>query len=490
MLASAASVLASNGSAPIAIGARAAGRGGADTAIADDALDAVMLNPAGLMRLGRFHADLQDMVVYSRDRFRNSLNDTSDSDFSWLAPGFGVAIDPRWGEAAETPIQIGFAVAGTNGTSGRTRAVTSVYPDGETEQLDFALVRVGPAIALEPIPGLRAGFGLFYNYLSFDTRSATTSASGNANGRVRTYHNPDGSTNNPPTDFLVNGQAVTWNDIFNISSSPDSNSAALYHLDVASAHGFSFNLGLQFDPLEWLSLGLSYTSQTFFFTHLRGKAEIDASSSISAIQSDPQVQSVIGPVLNAYLPSGSAANFRAKYDYDLDGIPAPQMVSLGAAFFPHPRITLALDGRWYNYSAVYSTLHAKLTGGDNPDINEINGSNEIRSSVVEDWKDVFTVGGGISASPVDGLVLRCGYEFATDPLPHDKLSPGTTPFLQHHVTFGLGVSPIERLEINAALVWALPREIHQDTNVSNKDFSNANLSAEQVFLYLGASFDF
>jgi long-subunit fatty acid transport protein len=202
------------------------------------------------------------------------------------------------------------------------------------------------------------------------------------------------------------------------------------------------------------------------------------------------VQSLLGPVLNAYLPDGQAATFRAKYDYDLEAFGAPQQVSLGAAFFPTDELTITLDGRWMNYSAIYSTLHAQLTGGDNPNINEINGSNEIRSAVVEDWDDIFTVGVGVSGAPTDWLVLRCGYEFATDPLPHDGLSPGTTPFLQHHVTFGFGVMPVERLSIDAAIVWALPRELHVDKHRSNPDFSNANLSAEQVFFYLGASFDF
>lgn len=475
---------ASNGAGPIAVGGRAAGRGGADTAIADDTLS-LHYQPAGLAQIGRLRFDIQDMGLVSRNRFVNSLNDEQDTNTNFLIPSLGVAVDPFWGEPASVPIRIGFGAAGVFGGGGSKTVITTIFPEGVKEYDDFAVIRLGPVLAVEPIPGLRVGFGAFYNYVTFKTQSATTNAGGNANGRVRVFRNPDGSTNDPPQDFLVDGEPVTWQEVFTIGSSPDSNSAAFYELLEASNHGISFNVGIQFDVTDWLTLGASYVSPTMFFGSIEGTARVDATKALQAIQSDPDIQAILGPVLDAYLPGGQNANFLAEYDYEIDDFNVPQIVSVGAAFYPHEMISFALDVRWMQWSQPFHRITANLTNGTNANINEINGTDSVTSSSNLDWKDIIVVGVGTTIAPADWLALRLGYNYSSNPLQDDLVGPGSTTFLMHHITTGATVEFVPGFSATAAIVYAIPREVETNPHRNTPEYSGASYSADQTFFYLG-----
>jgi long-subunit fatty acid transport protein len=473
---------------PIAISGRAAGRGGADTAIADDAMG-VFLNPAGMGNIPKFRADLQDQLVFVRERYVNDHNDSQDNHTSYLVPAAGVVFDPHWGDEAETPIRVGFGAAGIAGAGGDKRVYSSIFPEGETESLDFALSRIGPAFEMEPMPRLRVGAGVYYNWLPFGAQSAATSSGGNANGGVHIFRNPDGSLNNPPKDFLVNGRPVTWGDIFNLTSSPDSNSSALFKLDSSSAHGINANLGFQYDVEPWLTVGASYTSPTLFFNKLKGKAHIDGSRALATIQANPQVQGLLGPVLNAYLPDGQNANFISEYDYEVATVKTPMVPSVGVAFFPADWAALALDVRWIQWSATFTSIKVKLTNGTNRNINELNGGDSITANVPLDWSDQWVVGLGGTAVATDWLVLRLGYNFATDPLPKDEIGPGAVAYIEHHLTGGASFRIYDGFSATLAAVYGIRSTETVGQHKTTPAYSNASLAAEQLFIYLGVSLD-
>jgi len=475
---------ASNGAAPIAISGRAAGRGGADTAISDDAISGVHHNPAGMLNgSGNLRIDLQNMFTYTATRYVDARNDLSESGLSALAPGFGVAIDPFWGEKVSVPIRIGFGVAGHYGTSGDSSIKTEVYPEGVEESLDFALVKMGPTIAVSPIDGLRLGFGLFYNYFTFATSSSTSSDSGSTQGVLR-----DWSSGTPVPVSDGQGGVVTWNDLFAVAGS-GSSTASLYDFDESTTSGVSFNLGIQYDVNDFLTVALAYTSPTWWIGDIEGDGEIDASRSFENLQSDPDVGAIVGPVLAQYLPGGNNAQFKSKYKYQLTGLTPPQIISLGLAVRPIDELQIALDGRWMQWTTMFQKIDADLSGGTSADINEIFGSDKITTGTEPDWSDMWVFGIGASVAPIDWLTLRLGYNYSTNPYPDNRIGPGTTPFLQHHITAGASFRFNDNWSATFGIVYAIREEKEIDVHETTPDYSNSQLAAEQLFIYLGVALD-
>jgi long-subunit fatty acid transport protein len=476
--------LASNGAAPIAISGRAAARGGADAAVADDALS-LEFNPAGMLRTRGVRFDIQNMFIVSRDRLTNDFNDRYDADLAAIDPAAGVIVDPSG--APDGDWRIGFAVAVPFGAGGEKVVKSAVYPDGEKESLTFFDVRIGPALAWRPAPDVRLGAGIFYSALYFTTQSAATAGTGSAKGIVRRFRRGDGSPVNPPEPVLVNGQQLTYNELFSLASTPDSNSASLYKLSGAFAHAVSGTIGFQWDVSDRVTLGFCYTTPTYF-TPIEGRAEIDASAAIDAIESDPDIAAITGSLFDAFLPDGQNASFTARYRYRIAGFSAPQSLSVGLALWPLEDLLIAVDFRWMNWSAAFRKIDVKLTGGDNPNINEINGSDEISTSVELGWRDIYIGAIGFSYAATDWLVLRAGYGFSTNPIPKNRASAGS-PFMEHHVTGGVTAYPWDRVGITLGLVYTLPAEAENREYPSNPTYAYSRFKADQIFIYLGVSVD-
>jgi long-chain fatty acid transport protein len=475
--------LASNGASPISLSDRAAGRGGADAAVSDDALSQ-QLNPAGMLRLSGWRFDISNMFTVARDRFVNDLNDSFDTDAGYLAPGLGFTVDPGDG----SDFRVGFALEAPSGSSGGKVVRTSIYPDGEKENVDYFIVRAGPAFAWRPTPDLRLGAAIYYNYLSFSDESAATSSGGSSNGTVEIFHRSDGTPVNPPTPVLVQGKPVTFGELFSLTSSPDSNSSALFKLSTSSASAVSGTLGLQWDPVTSLTIGLAYTTPTYF-TPLEGSARIDATQAVAAIASNPNIAAITGALFESFLPDGRNATFLANYHYKITGFSIPQQLSLGAALWLFDNtLLLAADFRWMNWSAAFSTFNAKLSGGTNPDINAINGSDRINSKVALNWNDVYIVAVGASYSATDWLVLRAGYNFASSPIKQNRAGPGS-PVSEHHLAGGFTVFPWDGFGVTLSLVYALPTQQTNGVDPANSTYSFSSINIDQLFIYLGASLD-
>jgi long-subunit fatty acid transport protein len=474
---------ASNGVAPIAVSGRAAGRGGADTAFADDALS-IPLNPAGMLQSGRWRFDLQDMIVYARDNFVNERNKSLSADTTFFVPALGAIVDPS---QADGDFRFGLALAIPYGGGGDKNVKTDLYPKGEKESIFFADIRIGPALAVRPLPGLRIGAGAFYDYLMFETQTTASSSGGSAKGIVRRHRNPDGTPVDPPLPVTVDGQPITFGDLFSLASTPDSNSDAIAKLEKAAAHGFSANIGIQWDARADLTFGLAYSSPAYFGP-IEGTARIDATDVVDAIRSDPDIAAITGFLFDTFLPDGNARTFRARYRYTAKGYQSPMSASAGLAWRPVESVAIGLDGRWINYSAALKELDVKLRGGSNANLNEINGGDEIHAKVKLEWKDMWVAALGASVSPVDSLTLRLGYNYSTNPIKKNRNAPGR-PTYNHHVAGGFTIGIGENAGISAALVYALPSQTENGRDPVSPQYSFSRFKAEQLFVYVGLSID-
>lgn len=472
---------ASNGAAPISVSGRAAGRGGADAALSDDALS-VLHNPAGMLRTSGWRLDIQDTIVVARDRFTNDLNDEYDVQTGFLIPALGAIYEaaPEW--------RLGLALAFPFGASGEKEVRSEIYPEGETERIDFFDLRVGPAVAWRPAPDVYLGLGLFYNLARFSAQSAaTTGSSANSGGLVRQFREPDGTPIVPPRPVTVEGEQVTYAELFSLASTPDANAASLFELSTAHAQGISASLGVQWDPAPYLSLGLAYSTPAFF-TPLRGSADIDGDAALERIRNDPDIQFLTDALFESFLPDGAAANFRARYDYEIEGFQAPQWVSAGLALRPRDDLLIAADFRWVQWSKAFDSIDVALTGGDNPNINEVNGGDAIETSVKLAWKDIYIAALGASWAPADWLVLRAGYNYSTSPIRKNRATP-SPPVYEHHVAGGFTAFPTDIFGVTAAIVYAPPAEAENEVHPTNPAYSFSKFKTDILFVYVGVSFD-
>ncbi|NLI82465.1 MAG: transporter [Deltaproteobacteria bacterium] len=172
--------------------------------------------------------------------------------------------------------------------------------------------------------------------------------------------------------------------------------------------GYGFNVGLRYQPCRYFAFGASYRSQVT--QHVEGRADF----------SKPTALAQLFP-----------ASFR---DTDASGtITLPDMLFLGAVFYPTPRISLEIGSvlsRWSTYDAL--TIRY-----DNP-VNLV--TRNINSVIREkNWHDTWRFQTGLEFKATNWLDLRLGYVFDEEPAPTefaDYLVPAND---RHLLNFGTGI---------------------------------------------------
>lgn len=163
--------------------------------------------------------------------------------------------------------------------------------------------------------------------------------------------------------------------------------------------GYGLNLALHYKALDWLALGFSYRSYV--------KQNVGGTATFT------------GPA-----PAGVFTNTDVS-----GGIRLPDMVFLGATFYPTEKLSIEVGGvwnAWSNYGAL--NIHYKTPLPRQP--------NTI--SRVKDWHDTWRAQLGIEYKAAPWLDLRAGYNFDEEPIESahaDYLAPANN---RHIFSFGPG----------------------------------------------------
>jgi long-chain fatty acid transport protein len=169
-----------------------------------------------------------------------------------------------------------------------------------------------------------------------------------------------------------------------------------------TAQGVGINVGVLAEVVrDRLSLGLSYRSGTLNDFTFTGTAHFDTSKV-------PELQSVL-------VDQGASVS-----------LPLPHNVSMGVAFRPVARLTLALDA----HVTVWSSLQQLVVNFDKP------GTPALAQTLA--WRDSVSVRLGGQLVPVDGLALRLGVGYEKSPVPIDTLDPTVPVSDRYLVTGGVG----------------------------------------------------
>jgi long-chain fatty acid transport protein len=482
--------LAADGAFPTATSPKAAGRGGTNLAVADDAFT-VSANPAGMTSFDRTRIDLSLAFYTAQVSYTNGFNHGRvEQGFPLPAPALGFvhalgAPEPpvpgeEWPDPAP-PFAIGLVLEPVSGGGGKALFRTPVFPAGEWETSNLAVLGLSLGFAARVERRVSLGLTITGLYASLDQKGlAGGTGSGDAAGLVRNFSGGGLQPNDP--NFLVNGQPAGWSQVLGASGGPTSFSSALVELDGAEGFGFSATAGVLVQATDFLSIGATYRSPGWL-SPLEGRALLDVSAGVG---SDPLATSFLAN----HLPDGGAltSRFRAR----LSGLRMPQEAGIGAAIWPHPRVLLALDLKWIGWSGAFDTVKVDLRDGTGRDISEITSnqlSSAIRSRVLLGWRDQVVVGIGGAVAVNDWLRLRAGYRFVTNPVPTRTEGPFTPATVEHHATVGVGfvVGPVS---IDLAWVHAFAKSTTIDRSDVSPDFVGMRHKADQDSVLLGGGIDF
>lgn len=167
--------------------------------------------------------------------------------------------------------------------------------------------------------------------------------------------------------------------------------------------------------------------------------------------------------------SGLSAHYDVNIDYHW-----PQTLAMGLAHQFSPKLLLASDVTWVDWSAGNEQLILKLSEGTNSTLNGLAGSTNIIDVLPLDWKDrfVFHFGAEYLLSPK--ITLRGGYIYGKSPIPDDTAVPVLAAILEHTITLGVGYKPQKSWEYNVAYQYSFRhRQTTGQSKILGGDFNNS-----------------
>lgn len=185
---------------------------------------------------------------------------------------------------------------------------------------------------------------------------------------------------------------------------------------VADTWAPSFNLGLLYEVLDAMTLGLSYTSNTSF--RAEGRLEGSAAAQFSAL-------------------GLTDAPTELRYDAEVEtGL--PRMVSLGAAVDATDRLALFVQADWVDWNGEFGSLPLQLENGANLAVNSLVGGDALQDESPLGWESRVVTRLGLTYEVDEPLTGRLGYSHADSPVPDSTFTPLSGLITEHTISAGLG----------------------------------------------------
>jgi long-chain fatty acid transport protein len=203
-------------------------------------------------------------------------------------------------------------------------------------------------------------------------------------------------------------------------------SGTFAHAELSGkANGIGFNAGIYFQPIEKLSVGLTYRSQVNMEVN-DGDATFTVPSSVAA-----------------NFPSGK---FKSK-------LPLPNVTTLGFAYIINPKLNIALDINYVGWKA-YDTLAFDY---------DTNTEKLLDTKSARMYKNTFAFRGGAQYKITPQFVARLGLAYGITPVQNGYVTPETPDVNRINYTAGIGYRFSDHLKIDASFLFThLERT---DTNI-------------------------
>ncbi|MDP8224262.1 MAG: outer membrane protein transport protein [Candidatus Lernaella stagnicola] len=433
---------AANGLEQTAVGARSAGMGGADLAIATDAM-AIWSNPAGLIQLTGHRIDFGSGLLIPQQHFENNLNDVDgQADYlpsphiaygfkpaDFIAVGFGVSAD---GGSGASNFKMDHALLGSD-----------LHYFSRIETLKFA-----GAVAWAPHPTIAVSLSpqLLLARMNYEMPYTR------------------------PTEWLHGDANPSSNREFGeILSDPYEEHGLEYDevtfklkMQEASAYGVGARVGALWMPHEIVHVGLMYQMQINM--EYRGHARVDFKPQFD----DAQQRLADYYTTQGISPEQAAEAARTQFvfwgieDPDLESnydsrveLNRPRQAGLGVAIRPTASLLIGLDAKWINWSKTMDKVKVIVKRANNRNAAFILGSDQKKLPLETKWSDQLVAAAGLQYDVITPLSLRVGYNYSNNPVPEDRALPVFPGLLEHHVTGGIGYR-YGIFEANAAYEYGVP----------------------------------
>jgi long-chain fatty acid transport protein len=367
---------ATNGMYLAGYGSEAAGRAGANLAIADRALG-LQANPAGIAQLQGQHlsVDLQVLMphlAYGGDPFGNRI-EGEDRAFAMPSVSYvrGAMGSPwTWG--------IGLISQGGMGATFQGYRTPFGTTDETFSEVRFATLT--PTVAYAATPQLSFGLGANLGYSDVQFRFWPNTS----------YYNDAGTPADPSDDIGFLGVSMS---------------------ERAQTFSASVRAGAMWAMHPRIQLGAIYQSQTDD-TYDHGTLRLNTD--------------VFG------LPP-------VYYDATVSGFSWPDQFGAGIQLRPLDRWMVAVDAKRYLWSDAVEVIEVRGTNPTNP-IVDLFGMSTLRLPFTFRWDDQWVWAVGSEVRVTDAFTLRGGYNFGSSPVPDQTLNPLFPATTEPHATMGLGIT--------------------------------------------------
>lgn len=122
---------------------------------------------------------------------------------------------------------------------------------------------------------------------------------------------------------------------------------------------------------------------------------------------------------------------KVHYQAEVEGFTFAAQAGVGIAVRPNPRWTVAADVKRYFWDDAIDTIRVR---GEKP--KESGAPRTIDLPFVFNWKDQWVFATGADYQATDALTLRAGYNYGSNPVPSDTLTPLFPATVEHHVSAG------------------------------------------------------
>lgn len=193
--------------------------------------------------------------------------------------------------------------------------------------------------------------------------------------------------------------------------------------NLADYHNFSWDIGLMYKPIEWLTLGATYRSMTH--TKLSGTY---------------QVQTAAGT-----LQQGSASTV----------INAPDQFQFGVNIKPSEKVRFEVDYLWTDWAVVnnYDVFFSPPILGKQP-----------VAPFPRHWRDTNVFKFGIQYKPIEMLALRGGFYYDPTPIPSDTFDAQWPDANKYMFTGGIGLNFKH---------WKIDTDVFYSTTSGNRTVKNS-----------------
>jgi long-chain fatty acid transport protein len=197
-----------------------------------------------------------------------------------------------------------------------------------------------------------------------------------------------------------------------------------------AANGYGFNAGIYFQPIEKISIGLTYRSQVKMKVS-EGDATFDVPASLSA-----------------NFPNGKFTST----------LPLPQVLTLGLGYRATEKLLFALDVNYVGWK-IYDTLAFDYKN---------NTSSLLDTKSARNYKNTFAFRFGTQYKLNEKLILRLGFAYGMSPIQNGYVTPETPDADRINYTAGVGYQFTKNFGLIASFLFTqLKRtDTNLETNLS------------------------